>query len=258
MDELVILNNNQVVTSSLRVAEVFNKRHDHTLRDIESFREDVPNFGEMFYESLSKDSYGRDRKIYFMNRDGFTLLAMGFTGRRALGWKLKYIEAFNKMEESLKQASTVLTEEQKLQLAIFQAETVDEAGQAAANLDRYRRKQLEAKQREIDHKKEVIRGVTDDIDIYTKRNILNKVVRYKGANFAERWNELYERYKEVYSIDLKARCDGYNLKQKKKKDQLSTVKYAEKFGHIDNLYKIALKLYETDINEILNRLQKIA
>lgn len=48
------------------------------------------------------------------------------------------------------------------------------------------------------------------------------------------------------------------MKQKKKKDRLSTIKYAEKFGYIDELYKIALKLYETDINEILGHLQNIA
>ena len=51
-------------------------------------------------------------------------------------------------------------------------------------------KQIAEQQREIEHKTEVIKGVTDDIDIYTKRNVLNKVVRYKGADFAERWNEL--------------------------------------------------------------------
>lgn len=113
-------------------------------------------------------------------------------------------------------------------------------------------------QKQLAYKNEVIKGVTDDIDIYTKRNILNKVVRYKGANFAERWNELYSRYKEVYSVDLKARCEGYNIRQTKKKDQLTTVKYAEKFGHLECLYKIALKLYETDISEILKHLQKIA
>lgn len=110
----------------------------------------------------------------------------------------------------------------------------------------------------IEYKNEVIKGVTEDIDIYTKRNVLNKVVRYKGANFSERWNELYDRFKEVYSIDLKARCEGHNLKQAKDKDKLSIVKYAEKFGHLDNLYKVALKLYETDIKEILNKLEKIA
>lgn len=69
---------------------------------------------------------------------------------------------------------------------------------------------------------------------------------------------MYERFKEVYSIDLKARCEGYNLKQEKKKDKLTTIKYAEQFGHLDNLYKVALKLYETDIREILEQLKEIA
>lgn len=119
-------------------------------------------------------------------------------------------------------------------------------------------KRIAEQKKEIEHKTEVIKGVTDDIDVYTKRNIINKVVRYKGANFADRWNELYDRFREVHSIDLKARCHGYNLKQKKKKDKLSVIKYAEKCGYIDDLYKIALKLYETDINEILKHLQKIA
>jgi len=113
-------------------------------------------------------------------------------------------------------------------------------------------------QKEVEYKAEVIRGITEDIDIYTKRNVLNKVVRYKKANYSQRWNELYDRYKEVYSVDLKARCEGYNLKQAKKKDKLSIIKYAEQFGHLNNLYKIALKLYETDISEILEQLKEIA
>ena len=104
----------------------------------------------------------------------------------------------------------------------------------------------------------IIKGITDDIDVYTKRAILNRVVRYKGANFKESWDELYRAFRETYSIDLKARCEGYNLKQIKKKDRLSIVKYAEKFGYIHDLYKVALKLYETDINEILKKIKNIA
>ncbi|MGF7059242.1 antA/AntB antirepressor family protein [Brassicibacter mesophilus] len=113
-------------------------------------------------------------------------------------------------------------------------------------------------QSELEYKTEVIKGITEDIDVYTKRNVLNKVVRHKKANYSLRWNELYDRFREVYSIDLKARCEGYNLKQEKKKDKLSVIKYAEKFGHLDDLYKIAAKLYEADVKEILEQLQKIA
>ncbi|KSV56223.1 antirepressor [Pediococcus acidilactici] len=102
MNELVIMKDQQAVTTSLQVAEVFGKRHDHILRDISQMKQDVPNFGEMFSEGTEPDSYGRDRKVVYMNRDGFTLLAMGFTGKKALGFKLKYIEAFNQMEKTIK------------------------------------------------------------------------------------------------------------------------------------------------------------
>lgn len=100
--DLVILKDQQVVTSSLKVADVFDKRHDHVLRDIDKMRKDLPNFGEMFAEAKEPDSYGRDRRVFFLNRDGFTLLAMGFTGRKAMSFKVKYIDAFNRMEAELK------------------------------------------------------------------------------------------------------------------------------------------------------------
>lgn len=103
MTNLVIMKDRQAVTSSLQVADNFEKRHDHILRDIDGVEKDVPNFGEMFFETSEPDSYGRERRVIYMNRDGFTILAMGFTGKKALQFKLKYIEAFNQMEEHIKQ-----------------------------------------------------------------------------------------------------------------------------------------------------------
>ena len=106
MNELVILQHKKAVTTSLNISKNFEKRHDHVLRDVENIKKDVPNFGEMFQEVDIPDSYGRPRKAYLINRDGFTLLAMGFTGKKALQFKLKYIEAFNKMESSLLQLTS--------------------------------------------------------------------------------------------------------------------------------------------------------
>lgn len=99
----VVNNNGQLVVSSRQVAENFGKRHDNVLRDIVAFQKDVLNFEEMFYETTSPDAYGRAQKTYLMNRDGFSLLAMGFTGSKALEWKLKYIQAFNDMEKTIKE-----------------------------------------------------------------------------------------------------------------------------------------------------------
>lgn len=102
MNNLVIVNNNQVVVSSLDIAEHFGKNHKNVLRDIHDILA-AQNRATKFYQETTHQNRGKDYKAYLMNRDGFSLLAMGFTGKKALQWKLKYIEAFNEMEETLKQ-----------------------------------------------------------------------------------------------------------------------------------------------------------
>lgn len=108
MESLVKVEQNQIVTDSRSVAEHFGKQHYHVIRDIENLvnkteEKDVSKIGWMFQETTVPDSYGRQQKAYLMNRDGFSLLVMGFTGAKALEWKLKYIEAFNAMERKLKE-----------------------------------------------------------------------------------------------------------------------------------------------------------
>ena len=101
----------QPVASSRDIAEHFGKGHNHVLRDIDAMKEDVSNFGQMFFTTEIPDNYGRPQRAYLMNRDGFTLLAMGFTGKAALEWKLKYIEAFNAMERELRSQQTALPQD---------------------------------------------------------------------------------------------------------------------------------------------------
>lgn len=119
--------NGVMVADSLQVADSFGKRHSHVLRAIEnlitslSAEEAAVNDEEWMYEkvigstqpkiglsekyfilSTYKDSTGRELSHYWLTRDGFSLLVMGFTGPAALHWKLLYIEAFNKMEQALR------------------------------------------------------------------------------------------------------------------------------------------------------------
>lgn len=121
MREIVLsMQSGEPVASSRQIAENFEKRHDHVMRDIDAIKKDVPNFGEMFFETTAPDSYGREQRAYLMNRDGFTLLAMGFTGKAALEWKLKYIAAFNEMEKKLTEQPQ-LTRSQLLATALIAA-----------------------------------------------------------------------------------------------------------------------------------------
>ena len=97
----------KLVVSSRRVADDFGKRHDQVLRDIEVYKNRIstPQFCGLFIKSEYKDSLNRSQEEYLLTRDGFSLLVMGFTGTKALEWKLKYIEAFNVMERKLKEIS---------------------------------------------------------------------------------------------------------------------------------------------------------
>ena len=116
---------------------------------------------------------------------------------------------------------------------------------------------IKKQQEEILHKQEVINGLTDDVDIYKKRAIINRICKRRHGNYANRYKELYMCFRETFHIDLEARCEGYNLKQIKKKDRLTVIAYAEKFGHIDDLYSCCAKLYETEVNEILEELRNV-
>lgn len=98
MNELINVINDEVVTTSLQIAKYFHKRHDAVLRSIESLISE--NTKMWFHKSVYKTAgNNKTYPMYYINRDGFSLLAMGFTGKKALEWKIKYIEAFNQMEQ---------------------------------------------------------------------------------------------------------------------------------------------------------------
>lgn len=124
-NELVIMRDRQAVTTSLNIAEHFEKQHKNVLRDIDSLKKDALNFEQMFYEDNIPDSYGRDRRAYYMNRDGFTLIAMGFTGKKALKFKLEYINAFNKMELMIKNQLAIKSNPYKVSTQLKQVAEVN-------------------------------------------------------------------------------------------------------------------------------------
>ena len=109
MNNLVVLKNKQATTTSQMVAQKFNKNHQHVMRDIRKLHEELglskiglTKFKEMFQENTYVNSQNKKQPMYIMNRDGFMLLVMGFTGKKALQIKLQFIEAFNLMEEYIK------------------------------------------------------------------------------------------------------------------------------------------------------------
>ena len=99
--DLVTINNGQAVTTSMKIAEYFGKKHQHVMEKIRKLLDELPS--EWGVSNFRQSSYfnvqGKEQPCYEMTKDGFTLLAMGFTGKKAIEFKLNYINAFNTMIE---------------------------------------------------------------------------------------------------------------------------------------------------------------
>ncbi|HDZ4980165.1 TPA: Rha family transcriptional regulator [Campylobacter jejuni] len=110
MSNLVVINginvelevvDNEVYTTSLIIANVFEKRHDNIIAQIKALPQD--EFNALNFKAVEyKDKKGELRPCYNLTRDGFSLLVMGFTGEKAYKWKIEFIKAFNEMEKRLK------------------------------------------------------------------------------------------------------------------------------------------------------------
>lgn len=192
-DIILSTQNGEPVVSSRQIAENFDKNHRDVLRAVDNLKEDVRNFAQMFFETTVPDSYDREQMAYLMNRDGFTLLAMGFTGKAALEWKLKYIAAFNEMEKKLAEQPQ-LTRSQLLATALIAAH-----------------EELEEKDKQIETMKP--KALFADAVLASKKSILvgelAKLLSQNGINIGQ--NRLFDwMRKNGYLIKDPKRSD-YNL-----------------------------------------------
>ena len=147
--------NGEAVTTSRAVAEQFGKQHKHVIRDIENIISQLrnepsdleteptqPNFGlsnpeidtqtaefaqKNFFLSEYTDGSGKKNKQYILTRDGFTLLAMGFTGAKALQFKVAYINAFNRMESTINGEARLETAKREASRSIEQVNSYAES-----------------------------------------------------------------------------------------------------------------------------------
>ena len=172
MNDLVFKGQNgQVLTNSLLVAEKFGKEHKHVL---DAIRELIQGCAEtsadpMFVETIYVNEQNRQEyPMFVMNRDGFTLLAMGFTGKKALKFKLDYIAAFNAMEKALKEQQKPLTSAQMF------------AMQANINLEHEQR--LENVEKRLDAIEQGREWQTSVIGINVVRNVTRNLATQQSSS----------------------------------------------------------------------------
>lgn len=149
----LILTDGKITTSSKQVARSFGKRHSDVMRAIkkmeitDEYRE--RHFALTIYDVPGPKGAVRQEPAYCMTRDGFALLAMGFTGGQAMRWKIAYLDAFNAMEENLmhqamQQTIPATMYEQALQIETREARSfaLAQAGAYAMLLRKSEKKEL--------------------------------------------------------------------------------------------------------------------
>ncbi|WBW95276.1 Rha family transcriptional regulator [Oceanirhabdus sp. W0125-5] len=120
----VVEENGKLIVGSREVSLNFEKRHGHVIEKIDGIIEGINSTEksvQYFIPHEYKDLSGKLNKEYLLTRDGFSLLVMGFTGNKALDWKMKYIQAFNKMEEKIRSQKQLSPMDQlKLQYEVLE------------------------------------------------------------------------------------------------------------------------------------------
>lgn len=181
---------NQVLTSSLLVADKFGKNHKHVLDAIRELISSAEKSAvlKMFVPSTYIASNNKENPMFIMNRDGFTLLAMGFTGEKALQFKLEYINAFNKMEEAIKNGGFNVPKSfrEALLLAAEQQEVIEN-----------QQKQIEEKNAKIESDKPKVL-FSEAVSASNKSILvreLAKLITQNGYQIGEK--QLYERLRKA-------------------------------------------------------------
>lgn len=244
MNDLVFVQNESALTNSFLVAEKFKKEHSIVVRDIDNLLEKVKGVEnqcdtkmgrpsqmfEAYYDDIPQPNGGvKQAKRYIMNRDGFTLLVMGYTGKKAMQFKLDYISAFNTMEKTLKEQAKPKSREELLvesaQLLLEQSKRIEKVESRLDAMEKEReentRQLLAAK---VSEKELPTMRLRDNI-----RQLVNRYANARNISQSEVWHKVYDQLYYLFHISIR----GY----KKGKNE-SNLDVADRNGFLDKIYEI--------------------
>lgn len=247
MNEIVFRGaNDQAVTSSLLVAEKFGKEHKHVLDSIRKLIEGCaeisadPMFEETTYVN---EQNGQVYPMFLMNRDGFSLLVMGFNGKKAMQFKLDYINEFNKMEKMIRDSIKPKSQLEILQMSINQlVEQEHRLSSVERDVAETKKEIEEMKQERIENGKLLLEAEVSGNkvpEIYMRNKIRRLVNQYAAAtNTTQRdvWHNIYQNLYYAYNISINSYKD--------KKSQ-SNLDIAEKHGFLGKMFDIVSKMVKS-------------
>lgn len=247
MNEIVFRGaNDQAVTSSLLVAEKFGKEHKHVLDSIRKLIEGCaeisadPMFEETTYVN---EQNGQVYPMFLMNRDGFSLLVMGFNGKKAMQFKLDYINEFNKMEKMIRDSIKPKSQIEILQMSINQlVEQEHRLSSVERDVAETKKEIAEMKQERIENGKllleaEVSGNKVPEISMRNKiRRLVNQYAAATNTSQRDIWHDIYQNLYYAYNISINS--------YKEKKSQ-SNLDIAEKHGFLGKMFDIVSKMVKS-------------
>ena len=204
--------NNSMYTTSKDIAEKFGKRHDHVLRDIKKLATQNGGAKSLFHET-TYENRGKQYPMYLVTRDGFTLLAMGFTGANAFEWKMKYISAFNRMAEIIRNELNQVKKQMPqrgtkefLSLALLDAQQI---------IEEQERKLIDAQPAIVFH--QAVAVTEDTILVREFAKLLTQALRKEGYNVSIGEKKMFEWLRENDYL-IKQKSNSFNMPTQKSVD----------------------------------------
>ena len=243
MTELVFRSNDGVaVTTSLKIAEVFNKDHSGVIRAIDNIivkgadnqcnaKLSVHDMFDEYTEDVPQPNGGvKPARRFMMNRDGFMLLTMGFTGKKAMEFKLEFIAAFNEMERIIKEQVKPKTQ---LEILVESAQALLEQSRRMDKIE----SRLDAMEQEREENTKLLLAVSVSQNELPKQTLRSKIIQLvnkyaSSMNLRQDvvWHKIYEQLYYLFKISI----NNYKKLHKKERE----LDIAERNNLLDKIYDI--------------------
>lgn len=257
MNELNILNNEEVRINSVELVDIINKfrseegskkvlRHNDFMTKIRKELDILKSLGLGGVRNISQSSYinnqNKEQPCFLLNRDGM----LQMLNSESTLVRYKTIEYINALEDKIK--SPQLTVKQQLQLSILNGDEIERVSSLKAYETLVVKEATKPLVKEIEHKEDVIVGLVDDIDLCTKRQRINQIIRYGAkGRYVERWNLLYSEFEKKYHVDIKRRISSCDVKPKIK----NKMDYIDRVMNMTSqLYELSCKLFENEVEKL--------
>ena len=273
MNELMSSNGKVKTISSREVAKMMEVRHDNLMNKIEKHSEILQKVNDLKIKvvdlwqlSSYKDAKGETRKEYQVTKKGCEFLAHKTTGEKGDIFTIRYMDRFEEMEKIINS-----NEQLKSQLLLSIYNGGQDGILAAKQLtDLEVQEATKPLYKEINHKEDVIVGLVEDIDLATKRQRIKQIINHNAnGRFSERYGLLYKEFQDKYHIDIKRRMNNLELKSIIANKEGKNIKVTNKIKtnqmeYIDKilcmtpqLYEIACKVFENDVEELMKEWKNI-